>query len=93
MSFFKIVATQEKRGIYFTVVPHKWEQDKVLFWPKDLKYSERESLRADPDSTPDVETWEQFPCILKYNNILTFREGLDIEKKLTSCVDSDAEEV
>jgi hypothetical protein len=31
MVYFKIVATKEKRGVYFTAVPHQWEKIKRFF--------------------------------------------------------------
>jgi hypothetical protein len=30
MDYFKVVSTKETRGIYFTVVPHRWEVDGVV---------------------------------------------------------------
>lgn len=42
MVYFKIVATKEKRGVYFTAVPHQWEKNKTLFWPEHLTHTQRE---------------------------------------------------
>lgn len=52
MACFKIVATKEKRGVYFTAVPHQWENNKTLFWPEHLGQSQRELLRQDASSVP-----------------------------------------
>lgn len=90
-NYFKVVMTKEKKGIYFSAVPHGWEVNKILFWPDHLMHSQREKLRSAADSIPE-ETWTQLPCIVKTTNIKTFKEALLIEQKLTQCSDTDAEE-
>jgi hypothetical protein len=42
MVYFKIVATKEKRGVYFTAVPHQWEKNKTLLWLEHLTHTQRE---------------------------------------------------
>lgn len=83
MDTFKIVATEEKRGVYFTEVPHKCEKNNILYWPPHhIKFSEREALRCDTLSIPN-STWTKIPTIQ------TFNEVLDLEK---NCANTDAEE-
>lgn len=91
MAFFKIVATREKRGVYFTAVPHQWEKNKTLFWPEHLAQTQRELLRQDANSAPE-ENWKHYSCILKCSKLKSFADSLNIEKQLTECLDTDAEE-
>lgn len=84
------MATNEKRGIYFTAVPHKWEINKILYWPTSMRNSERKLLRSNPARVPE-SSWDQFSYILKLTNIKTFEEALRLEKQLTDCSDSEAE--
>lgn len=86
-----MVATKEKKGVYFTTVPHKWEASQLLYWPEQMKHSDRERLRANAGSSPE-EDWSTFPCIVKLKNIFSFEEGLKLEKQLTDCSDTEAEE-
>lgn len=73
------------------MVPRLWESNGTLYWPKDLRYSERELLRSDASSFPE-DDWEQLPCILKLSGIKSFEEAIELEKGFTKCVDTDAEE-
>lgn len=91
MDCFKIVSTREKRGIYFTVVPYKWEANGILFWPDHISHSKREVLRSNMESTPD-EGWAKYNCVVKCSGIPNFKDALKIEKQLTNCIDTDAEE-
>jgi hypothetical protein len=90
MDYFKVVSTKEKRGIYFTVVPHQWEVDGVLWWPEHLPHSSREQLLSKTATAPE-EKWIQYPCFLKCSGIINFKEALRVEKELTQCIDTDAE--
>ena len=89
MHTFKIVATLEKK-LYFTAVPHQWEKNKILYWPK-MSHSTREALRSDAASKPE-DDWEEYSCTLKFQNIKTFKEALELEKQFTTCYNTDAEE-
>lgn len=91
MDSFKVVTTKEKNGIYFSVVPHLWEQNNILYWPEHLNHSRRESIRCDPSSTPE-DNWSTFPCMVKFSGIKNFRDALQIERQLTDCSDTEAEE-
>lgn len=88
---YKIVLTKEKRGIYFTAVPHKWEKEKYLFWPDKLTSGQINKLRSSISSDPE-KTWGKYRCLVKCKNIKSFEEALSLEKQLTECTDTEAEE-
>jgi hypothetical protein len=48
-------------------------------------------LRSNPTTTPE-EKWIQYPCFLKCSGIINFKEAQKVEKELTQCIDTDAEE-
>lgn len=88
---FKIVTTRERGMIFFTAVPSAWESGNILKWPENIRHSERESLRKDPESVPE-NFWASYECVVKLSNISNFTEALTLEKLFSKCADSDAEE-
>ncbi|KAK4885404.1 hypothetical protein RN001_001675 [Aquatica leii] len=91
MDFFKVVSTIEKNGVNVCVVPHKWEAAQVLKWPGHLNHSTRESLRCNVASAPE-DCWVEYPCIVKCTGLTEFKDALRMEKELSKCIDTDAEE-
>lgn len=89
--FWKIVQTIENKRTYITAVPHQWENNKVLFWPAHLSPSQRQNLRKNAAATSQ-NTWQQYPCKVRCNNILTFADALAMERGLSACSDTEAED-
>lgn len=86
---FKIVKTIENGTVRLSIVPNKWEQDGILYWPpKNLK--NREKLIKDGSSVPSID-WLKMPCAIKEQQL----ESLVTAKKLcalySNLSDTDAE--
>lgn len=60
---FKIVQTIERGRPLLTAVPHEWENNGILFWPK-----KHEKLRRIENSKPETN-WNSINCILKRSNL------------------------
>ncbi|CAH0560367.1 unnamed protein product [Brassicogethes aeneus] len=56
-----------------------------------MTYSTREELRSNAASVPE-EYWAEYPCVVKCTGVESFKEALIIEKQLSKCLDTDAEE-
>ena len=72
---FKIVKTIENGSVRLSIVPDKWEQEGILFWPpKTTKYSDK--LIKDPNSVPSID-WQMMHCSVKESTIPQFRHKLN----------------
>lgn len=58
---FKVVKIVEKIGICYSVVPEKWEQDNILFWPKNVANKQLAKLSSNAASTPQPD-WLKMDC-------------------------------
>lgn len=90
--FWKIVQTIENNKAFITAVPHQWEQNQVLLWPGHLNPTQRQHLRKNPGSTSQ-QTWQQYECTVRCTNIFTFVDALALEKGLSACSDTEAEDM
>ncbi|XP_049693944.2 uncharacterized protein LOC126054091 isoform X3 [Helicoverpa armigera] len=72
---FKIVQTIEKGNIVLTCVPHQWESDGVLYWPRKQTQSQTSKLQKDEGSWPD-ESWEKINCAVKRRSIKTYQNAI-----------------
>lgn len=88
---FKIVQTIEKGNAVLSCVPQEWERDGILYWPRKQQYR----LQREEPSQPD-EHWQQFNCILKRQNVQSYRDGIneiDIMSNDSETDDNNAEVV
>ncbi|XP_053601036.1 uncharacterized protein LOC128669862 [Plodia interpunctella] len=67
---FKIVQTLEKGKPVLTAVPHEWEKDGTLFWPKN----QADKLIKVEDIYPE-DNWIPIVCELKRDNLKSYGEA------------------
>lgn len=87
--FFLSCDHARKRHIISRQCQASGKGDQKLYWSTHLKLKDWKKLRAGATSLPE-ENWEIFDCILKYSYILTFKEALEIEQKLSQCSETEA---
>lgn len=88
---FKIVKTLEDDGVFFTIVPEKWEKNGLLYWPPGKNTVKLEKMRRDRFSEPQ-STWLGTPCEVRRSGIPSFVEAMRQEKEIIACSDTEAEE-
>lgn len=88
---FKIVSTREKGKDFLSVVPHLWENNGVLKWPEAKQISEAafKAMSVDGSSQPMVD-WKAHQCTLKRHSLPTYKEAVEISKKMGFNSDTDA---
>lgn len=87
---FKVVVTLDSNNEKsFCAVPSQWEENGIIYWPpKDLLCK----VRCNPHSVPNKNEWEAEECLVKMNNIITFREACHLEEQLVNLENTEAEE-
>ena len=74
IDYFKIVAVLKKRGssssLDYSYVPHKWEENGILYWPNN----NLTSLRNDASTKPQID-WKQYKCKVKKSQIFGLEEA------------------
>lgn len=82
---FSVVQTRKnkKSKPCLTIVPSKWVENGVVFWPQKNFIS----LSMDENSTPD-ESWTQQPC-KTVGRSKTYSEAEDIVNRLEMVTDSE----
>lgn len=73
---FKIIQTIENGNIVLTCVPHQWESNGVLYWPRKQIKSHTSKLQKDENSQPD-DTWKQINCAVKRRDIKTYQDAMN----------------
>lgn len=71
----KIIQTFEKGNTVLTCVPHQWDRNGVLYWPRKRQQSHK--LQKDEGSQPDG-TLHRLNCTVKRWNIKTYQDAIDI---------------
>nr|CAI5838922.1 unnamed protein product [Callosobruchus analis] len=70
MDYFKIVAVIKKKRVEYTYVPHKWEDQNILYWPP----TNLSALRTNPSTEP-CSDWRPYPCKVKKTHIYGLQEA------------------
>lgn len=88
--YFKIVAILKNRKnrsiIEYAFVPHKWESNCTLFWPK----RNVSSLRVDASSVPE-DDWLKYKCKVK-KSCTGLEEAELWEEEYVNASNTEAEE-
>lgn len=84
---FKIVQTIEKGENCLTVVPARWEESGVLFWPKKSVVAK---LSLDENSVPEAN-WERIDCVKKRDFTSRAEAEQEIER-MEAISDTEADE-
>lgn len=87
ISTYKIVSFKKRARQEISFVPHKWEQNGILFWPKN----NLQLLLSDASSEPQLNWLKYSPCYIKKAGIISYDDALKWEELYASCEDTDAE--
>lgn len=68
---FKVVLINESQEV--EPVPHLWEENGRLFWPRDKKTLRK--FQSDGHSVPDKLTWISYNCIVKCEKIFVYGDA------------------
>lgn len=88
---FTVVLTEERGCSFITCVPHKWEKNNILMWPKKYKKVDLEEKRRNGMSEPD-SNWSEMKCKVKKTGILTFEDAVKYEELFTEFLNTEDEE-
>lgn len=88
MEMFKVVAIKKSlRKTEISLVPAKWVEGDVVFWPK----TNASFLLKDPYSEP-LPNWDHYNCVVKKSGIETYNAARRWEEAfLSNAVDTESE--
>lgn len=87
---FKVVQTRESGKNLLTIVPHLWEKDGYVKWPKgghQIPLKDFKAMTIDCNSAPCAE-WATVKCRLKRSN-LKYEEAVAETKSMSDESDTD----
>lgn len=72
MDSYKIVSFKKRSREEIAFIPHKWEINGTLYWPK----KNLQTLLADASSDPCTDWLQYTPCTIKKNGILSYEDAI-----------------
>lgn len=87
---FKIVQTEEpgRDAPSLTIVPCGWENNNILFWPKNKKNVLK--LIKDLESKPEKD-WTKYPCYKKRESFLLYKSAESELEAMLQNYDSESD--
>lgn len=75
-------------------IPSKWisSDGKSCVWPSHKTGPAQDRLRSDLNAQIEISQWPSFACVIKKRNIMSLKEGRQLEAVYEQLSDTEAEE-